>query len=108
MKTDDATSPGARARITGIVYLLCFLTTVSDEVFVGRSRLVVFDSSVVSYLSVVSYQPASVAHPLSATVSGVSGVPGVSAETLEVVEMPPSRIRRARAACWQSTQTPSS
>jgi hypothetical protein len=43
MKTDDATSPGARARITGVVYLLYFLTAVSDEVFVGRGRLVVFD-----------------------------------------------------------------
>jgi Domain of unknown function (DUF4386) len=43
MKTDDATSPGARARIAGVVYLLYFLTAVSDEVFVGRGRLVVFD-----------------------------------------------------------------
>jgi C-terminal processing protease CtpA/Prc len=38
-------------------------------------------------------------HPLSATVSGVS------AETLET---PRWRIRGVRAACWQSTQTPSS
>ncbi len=40
----DAISPRARARITGIVYLLYFLTAVSDEVFVGRGRLVVFDA----------------------------------------------------------------
>ena len=39
----DAISPRARARITGIVYLLYFLTAVSGEVFVGRGRLVVFD-----------------------------------------------------------------
>jgi hypothetical protein len=39
-----ATSPRARARITGIVYLLYFLTAVSAEVFVGRGRLVVFDA----------------------------------------------------------------
>jgi hypothetical protein len=44
MKTDaDATSPRTRARITGIVYLLYFLTAVSGEVLVGRSRLVAFD-----------------------------------------------------------------
>jgi hypothetical protein len=39
-----ATSPPARARITGIVYLLYFLTAVSGEVFVGRGRPVVFDA----------------------------------------------------------------
>jgi hypothetical protein len=32
-----------RARITGFVYLLYFLTAVFAEVFVGRSRLVVYD-----------------------------------------------------------------
>jgi hypothetical protein len=35
--------PVGWARITGIVYLLYFLTAVSDEVFIGRGRLVVFD-----------------------------------------------------------------
>src|SRR5208283_1576817 len=34
----EATPPQARARITGIVYLLYFLTAVSDEVFVGRGH----------------------------------------------------------------------
>ena len=34
----------SRARITGVVYLLYFLTAVSSEVFVGRSRLVLFDA----------------------------------------------------------------
>ena len=38
-----AMSPRAKARITGIVYLLYFLTAISDEVFLGRGRLVVFD-----------------------------------------------------------------
>ncbi|MBZ5656425.1 MAG: hypothetical protein LAO56_14240 [Acidobacteriia bacterium] len=37
-------SPRPRARITGVVYLLYFLTAVSAEVFVGRSRLVVYDA----------------------------------------------------------------
>ena len=38
------TSPSPRARITGVVYLLYFLTAVSSEVFVGRGRLVLFDA----------------------------------------------------------------
>jgi uncharacterized protein DUF4386 len=33
-----------RARTTGVVYLLYFLTAVSDEVLVGRARLFVFDA----------------------------------------------------------------
>ena len=36
-------SPGPKARITGVVYLLYFVTTVSAEVFVGRSRVVAYD-----------------------------------------------------------------
>jgi uncharacterized protein DUF4386 len=41
--TADVTSPRVRARITGIVYLLYFVTAVSDEVFIGRRRVVIFD-----------------------------------------------------------------
>src|SRR5579864_1607662 len=37
-------SPRLKARITGIVYLLYFLTAVSAEVFVGRGRLVLYDA----------------------------------------------------------------
>lgn len=37
-------SPSPRARITGVVYLLYFLTAVSSEVFVGRGRLLLFDA----------------------------------------------------------------
>jgi hypothetical protein len=33
-----------RARITGVVYLLYFLTAVSGEVFVGRSHLAAYDA----------------------------------------------------------------
>jgi Domain of unknown function (DUF4386) len=36
-------SPDPRARITGVVYLLYFLTAVSAEVFVGRGRPVAYD-----------------------------------------------------------------
>lgn len=40
----DATPPRAQGRITGVVYLLYFLTAVSEELFVGRGRLLVFDA----------------------------------------------------------------
>jgi hypothetical protein len=48
----------------------------------------------------IERQPVRV-YPLSANVLDVS------AETFEAPQAPPG-IRRARAACWQSTQTPSS
>jgi len=37
-------SPHPRARLTGVVYLLYFLTAVSAEVFIGRGRLVAYDA----------------------------------------------------------------
>ena len=37
-------SPHRRARITGVVYLLYFLTAISAEVFIGRGRLVPYDA----------------------------------------------------------------
>jgi hypothetical protein len=37
-------SPWPGARITGVVYLLYFLTAVSAEVFVGQTRLVAYDT----------------------------------------------------------------
>jgi hypothetical protein len=43
-------SPRPRARFTGVVYLLYFLTAVSAEVFVGRGRVVAFDAvNVIAY-----------------------------------------------------------
>jgi hypothetical protein len=39
-----ATPPRVKARAVGVVYLLYFLTAVSDEVLVGRGRLHVFDA----------------------------------------------------------------
>jgi hypothetical protein len=40
----DASPPRARARITGVVYFLYFLTAVSAEAFIGRGRPVAFDA----------------------------------------------------------------
>ncbi len=36
--------PRPNARVTGVVYLLYFLTAISGEVFVGRGRLVLYDA----------------------------------------------------------------
>ena len=47
------TSPWPGARITGLVYLLYFLTAVSAEVFVGRDRLVAYE--VVNLFAYVFY-----------------------------------------------------
>jgi hypothetical protein len=44
MERVAATSPWPGARITGVVYLLYFLTAVSAEVFVGQARLVAYDA----------------------------------------------------------------
>jgi hypothetical protein len=38
------TPPDPRARTTGVVYLLYFLTAISAEVFVGRGRLVAYQA----------------------------------------------------------------
>jgi hypothetical protein len=40
----DATPPPAKARITGVVYLFYLLTSVSDQVLVGRGRLLAFEA----------------------------------------------------------------
>jgi Domain of unknown function (DUF4386) len=45
-----ASSPPASARVTGLIYLLYFLTAVSADVFVGRGRVVLFDAiSLIGY-----------------------------------------------------------
>ena len=50
MERISEASPRPRARITGVVYLLYFLTAVSAEVFVGRGRVVAFDAvNVIAY-----------------------------------------------------------
>jgi hypothetical protein len=49
----DAMSPRANARITGVVYLLYFLTALSADVFVGRGRVVLFEA--VNFLAYAFY-----------------------------------------------------
>ncbi len=45
MRRIAGASPPPRARITGVVYLLYFLTAISAEVFVGRGRLGVYEAA---------------------------------------------------------------
>jgi Domain of unknown function (DUF4386) len=48
-------SPWPGARITGIVYLLYFLTAVSAQVFVGQARLVAYDTvNLIAYAFYIS------------------------------------------------------
>jgi hypothetical protein len=48
-------SPLPRARITGVVYLLYFLTAVSAEVFIGRGRPVAYDAvNLIAYASYIA------------------------------------------------------
>jgi hypothetical protein len=43
--------PRSKARITGLVYLLYFVTAISAEVFVGQGRLVLYDAvNLVAYV----------------------------------------------------------
>jgi uncharacterized protein DUF4386 len=44
METIAKASPRSRARITGAVYLVYFLTAISGEVFVGQGHLVLYDA----------------------------------------------------------------
>jgi len=47
----EESSPRPRARITGVVYLLYFLTAISAEVFIGRGRPVLYDTvNVISHV----------------------------------------------------------
>src|SRR5580658_4274355 len=53
MERSAGVSPRTSARITGIIYLLYFLTAISGEAFVGRSRPILYDA--VSLISDVFY-----------------------------------------------------
>ena len=75
-------SPHPRARITGAVYLLYFLTAVFGEVFIGRGRLVVYDAVnliahafyiAVTLLFYYMFKPVSRSLSLLAAVFGLAG-----------------------------------
>jgi len=75
-------SPHPRARITGAVYLLYFLTAVFGEVFIGRGQLVVYDAVnliahafyiAVTLLFYYMFKPVSRSLSLLAAVFGLAG-----------------------------------
>lgn len=77
-----ATSPASRARLTGVIYLLYFLTAISGEVFVGRSHLAAYDAvdlvAHAFYVAVVLlfyflFKPVNKSVSLFAGVLGVAG-----------------------------------
>ena len=96
--TADATPPPARARIIGVVYLLYFLTAVSDEVLVGRGRLLAFEAvdliayacySTVTLLFYYLFRP--VNRNLSLLAAFFSLV-GCANDVLSLFELAPSKI----------------
>lgn len=78
----EAVSPRLRARMTGVVYLLYFLTAISAEVFVGKDRLVAYDAvnliAHVFYIAVTllfyyMFKPVSVGLSLLAALLSLAG-----------------------------------
>ncbi len=90
--------PSPRARITGVVYLLYFLTAVFAEVFVGRSRLVVYDAvNLIAYAFYIAvtqlfyYMFKPVSRSLSLLAVSLSLV-GCANEVLSLFKLAPYRI----------------
>jgi hypothetical protein len=90
--------PRPKARTTGVVYLLYFLTTVSAEVFVGRSRLVMYDAvNLIGYalyiaVTLLFYSMfAAVNRSLSLLAAGLS-LAGCANELLKLFNLAPYRI----------------
>ncbi len=91
-------SPRPRARITGVVYLLYFLTAVSGEVFVGRGRPVLYDAvfliSHALYVAVVLlfyflFKPVNKSVSLLAAVVGLAGCAN---DVLDLFHVAPYKI----------------
>jgi hypothetical protein len=93
-----ADSPRLKARITGVVYLLYFLTAISAEVFVGRGRLAAYDAVnlladgfyiAVTLLFYYMFKP--VNRSLS-WLAAVFGVAGCANEVLRLFNLAPYKI----------------
>jgi hypothetical protein len=92
----DATPP--RARITGVVYLLYFLTAVSDEVFVGRGRPLLFDAVdliahafyvAVTFLLYNMFRPV---HRNLALLAAIFGLVGCANDVLSLFSLVPYKV----------------
>jgi hypothetical protein len=91
-------SPSPRARTIGVVYLLYFLTAVSGEVFVGRGRLVLYDSVnliahalyiAVTLLFYYLFKPVNRSLSLLATLFGLAGCAN---DVLDLFHLAPYKI----------------
>src|SRR5580704_8001571 len=91
-------SPSPRARITGVIYLLYFLTAVSGEVFIGRGRPVFYDAvyliSHALYIAVVllfyfMFRPVNRSVSLLAVLVGLAGCAN---DVLDLFHVAPYKI----------------
>jgi Domain of unknown function (DUF4386) len=92
------TSPRPRARITGIVYLLYFLTAVSGEVFVGRGRPVRYDAvDLIAHgfyiaLTLLFYSMFKPVNRNLSLLAAVVGLAGCANDVLDLFHLAPYRI----------------
>jgi hypothetical protein len=94
----SASSPRAGARITGILYLLYFLTAVADEVLIGHGRLALYEAAdLIAHAFYVAvtlrfyflFRP--VNRPLSLMAAIVS-LAGCANDILDLLNLAPYRI----------------
>jgi hypothetical protein len=92
----EATTP--RARITGVVYLLYFLTAVSGEVFVGRGRPLLFD--IVNLIAHAFYLAVTIlfyymfrpVHRSLSLLAAIFGLVGCANDVLSLFNLTPYKI----------------
>ena len=91
-------SPRFKARITGVVYLLYFLTAVSAEVFIGRSRLVAYDAVTLiadAFYIAVTLRFYSMFKPVNRSLSGLAALlslAGCAKEILRLFNLAPLKV----------------
>jgi len=91
-------SPRRRARITGAVYLLYFLTAVSAEVLVGRGRVVLYDAvSLIAnaFYIAVTLRFYSMFKPVNRSLSGLAALlslAGCAKEVLRLFNLAPLKV----------------
>ena len=91
-------SPRFKARITGVVYLLYFLTAVSAEVFIGRSRLIAYDAVTLiadAFYIAVTLRFYSMFKPVNRSLSGLAALlslAGCAKEILRLFNLAPLKV----------------
>jgi Domain of unknown function (DUF4386) len=91
-------APRPRARFTGVVYLLYFLTAVSADVFVGQDRVVAYDAvNVIAYgfyitVTVLFYYLFKPVHRSLSLLAALFGLVGCANDVLGLFNLAPYRI----------------